>query len=577
MVFLRARISPRTSTVTFLVRSPLATAVVTSAMLRTWPVKLPAIEFTLSVRSFQTPATPRTWAWPPSLPSVPTSRATRVTSCANDRSWLTIVLTVRAVSRNWPCSRRPSMSIGIVCERSPLATAPMTRAISLFGRMTSSIRSFTESRVAAHAPPASPIDARLNWPSLPTRLLRRRSSRSRRWFDSMISLMAVATLAAWPVEVTGTRTLKSPRLTAVRTRSITLESVLSLARALLAMVCELSPFSRCVNALRGGYPELDLGPGSRLADDAAPATGKLGALLHGEETEVSGDVQALVDDKAGAVVGNLDHHPAVNGRGGDVHARGVRVLLDVRERLCDVPEDDRFHVVGKLVGEAQVDVGLDSGMESHALKAIADRFVEAHRWIESLRADVGEQSSQRILDLLDGRGQLVELRKLVPRSAVVAQAFQLELSGSQQLQRIVVKGARESAPGLVSARGDVGEEVAPGHHRFLETLDGDVELLFSLSVLPHETRRHRGHAEDPGVIARESALGVVGTEGADAPVARRPSDSDRVANPGQAVVAPEFFELLAGPAGDVELVAEDDALGDAFAVEPQLDVEVADR
>ena len=31
---------------------------VTSAMLRTWPVRLPAIELTLSVRSFQVPATP---------------------------------------------------------------------------------------------------------------------------------------------------------------------------------------------------------------------------------------------------------------------------------------------------------------------------------------------------------------------------------------------------------------------------------------------------------------------------------------------------------------------------------------
>ena len=58
-------------------------AVATSAMLRTWPVRLPAIEFTLSVRSFQVPPTPGTCAWPPSLPSVPTSRATRVTSAAN--------------------------------------------------------------------------------------------------------------------------------------------------------------------------------------------------------------------------------------------------------------------------------------------------------------------------------------------------------------------------------------------------------------------------------------------------------------------------------------------------------------
>ena len=40
------------------------------------------------------PATPRTSAWPPSLPSVPTSRATRVTSSAKPTSWSTMVLMV---------------------------------------------------------------------------------------------------------------------------------------------------------------------------------------------------------------------------------------------------------------------------------------------------------------------------------------------------------------------------------------------------------------------------------------------------------------------------------------------------
>ncbi len=40
------------------------------------------MKLTLSVRSFQVPPTPDTCAWPPSLPSVPTSRATRVTSPA---------------------------------------------------------------------------------------------------------------------------------------------------------------------------------------------------------------------------------------------------------------------------------------------------------------------------------------------------------------------------------------------------------------------------------------------------------------------------------------------------------------
>ena len=80
MVSASAAISPLASTVSLRLRSPLATAVTTLAMPRTWPVRLFAIMLTLSVRSFQVPATPRTCAWPPSLPSVPTSRATRVTS-----------------------------------------------------------------------------------------------------------------------------------------------------------------------------------------------------------------------------------------------------------------------------------------------------------------------------------------------------------------------------------------------------------------------------------------------------------------------------------------------------------------
>src|SRR5439155_21316040 len=49
-------------------------------LLRTWPVRLLAMKLTLSVKSFQVPATPGTLAWPPKFPSVPTSRATRVTS-----------------------------------------------------------------------------------------------------------------------------------------------------------------------------------------------------------------------------------------------------------------------------------------------------------------------------------------------------------------------------------------------------------------------------------------------------------------------------------------------------------------
>ncbi len=124
IVFFSSRISPRTSTVIFLERSPLATAVVTSAMLRTWEVRLFAIELTLSVRSFQVPATPRTSAWPPSLPSVPTSRATRLTSEAKALSWSTIVLSVFFSSRISPFT-----STVIFFDRSPLATAVATSAM----------------------------------------------------------------------------------------------------------------------------------------------------------------------------------------------------------------------------------------------------------------------------------------------------------------------------------------------------------------------------------------------------------------------------------------------------------------
>ena len=46
MVFFSSRISPRASTVILVVKSPFATAVVTPAMLRTWLVRLLAMELT---------------------------------------------------------------------------------------------------------------------------------------------------------------------------------------------------------------------------------------------------------------------------------------------------------------------------------------------------------------------------------------------------------------------------------------------------------------------------------------------------------------------------------------------------
>ena len=138
------RISPRTSTVILRDRSPRAIAVATSAMLRTWPVRLLAMELTLSVRSFHTPLTSLTSAWPPSLPSVPTSRATRVTSAAKAFSWSTMVLMV-----SFSCRISPRTSTVILRDRSPraiaVATSAMLRTWSvrlLAMELTLSVRSF---------------------------------------------------------------------------------------------------------------------------------------------------------------------------------------------------------------------------------------------------------------------------------------------------------------------------------------------------------------------------------------------------------------------------------------------------
>ena len=135
--------SPRAFTVILRDRSPRAIAVAAVEIERTWLVRLLAIVFTESVSARQVPATPRTSAWPPSLPSVPTSRATRVTSSAKLESWSTIVFTVRPIRRNSPRSGRPSISSAMCWDRSPSATASITRAISAVGAARSSISALT--------------------------------------------------------------------------------------------------------------------------------------------------------------------------------------------------------------------------------------------------------------------------------------------------------------------------------------------------------------------------------------------------------------------------------------------------
>ena len=141
-----SRISPLASTVIFLDRSPLATAVVTSAMLRTWSVRFEAIEFTFSVSPRQVPDTSSTSAWP-SLPSVPTSRATRVTSAANERSRSTILLIVSASAATSPLA-----STLIFCDRSPSATAVDTVAIERTWSVRFEAMKFTDSVRSRHVP-----------------------------------------------------------------------------------------------------------------------------------------------------------------------------------------------------------------------------------------------------------------------------------------------------------------------------------------------------------------------------------------------------------------------------------------
>ena len=189
----------------------MATAVVTSAMLRTWLVRLAAIRLTLSVRSFQVPPTPSTRACPPSLPSIPTSRATRVSSEVTATSCSTMVLTFRAVPRNSPWSGRPSISSAIDLDRSPLATAPMTRAISVVGWVRSPTSVLMLSMQVSQPPVA--LARRARWlirPSFPTVTLSRPSSPASRSFISTVSLKAAAISPSSPVRSMGSRAVKSP-------------------------------------------------------------------------------------------------------------------------------------------------------------------------------------------------------------------------------------------------------------------------------------------------------------------------------------------------------------------------------
>ncbi len=100
------------------------------------------------------------------------------------------------------------------CDRSPLATAPITRATSAVGCTMSSISSFTAS-IALSQPPVALL-TRPRWlilPSLPTTIERRWNSCAICSLRPTTSLNSWASSASCPVRSSGKRTRKSPRRT----------------------------------------------------------------------------------------------------------------------------------------------------------------------------------------------------------------------------------------------------------------------------------------------------------------------------------------------------------------------------
>ena len=213
MVIFSSSISPLTSAVIFWLRSPLATAVVTWAMFRTCPVRLDAMKFTDSVRSFHVPATLGTSACPPSTPSVPTSRATRVTSSAKTESRSTIRLITSLI---WRIS--PAASTVILRVRSPSAMAVATADTSRSWTVRLPASWFTLSVRSRHTPATSSTRA---WPpslpSVPTSLATRVTSEAKALSWSTIVLMVFFSSSISPFTSAVIFWLRSPLATAVVT------------------------------------------------------------------------------------------------------------------------------------------------------------------------------------------------------------------------------------------------------------------------------------------------------------------------------------------------------------------------
>src|SRR5439155_1702335 len=78
------------------------------------------------------------------------------------------------------------------------------------------------------------------------------------------------------------------------------------------------------------------------------------------------------------------------------------------------------------------------------------------------------------------------------------------LDAGEQLERIVVKRAREAPPRLVATSRDVVEQMTARGHRLLEADRDTPELVFGFLVLPDEARGHANEPEGPQVVGGEA-------------------------------------------------------------------------
>ena len=131
-----------------------------------------------------------------------------------------MVFTIFAVRKNSPLSGCPSILVAIVSDKSPFATAPITRAISLVGRTRSSIKTLTHPMASAQQLDTLFSDARsVIRPSFPTTCTIRSNSCVMRSLVSMTVLNVSAIFPDKPVQSSGRRAEKSPRLKAINAAS----------------------------------------------------------------------------------------------------------------------------------------------------------------------------------------------------------------------------------------------------------------------------------------------------------------------------------------------------------------------